>query len=87
MAKSYPDYTATEEWKDLATLPAYAEIISQRVTIQNKGLQRALVYFGGGSAPTGAGYGAKLLADAAVTGTSDHFWVRGDGPIAVLVED
>jgi len=87
MAKSYPDFTATEAWTDLAGLPAYAEIVGQRVMVQNKGLQRVLVYFGGAAAPAGDGYGTKLLADVSVTGTSDHFWVRGDGVVAIQVED
>jgi hypothetical protein len=87
MAKSYPDFAATEAWSDLAALPAYAGIANQRVMIQNKSLQRALVYFGGAAAPAGEGQGTRLLADIAVTGTSDHFWVRGDGALAIQVED
>lgn len=87
MAKSYPDFVATEAWTDLAALPAYADIVNQRIMIQNKSLQRALVYFGGAAAPAADGYGTKLLADVAVNGTSDHYWVRGDGALAIQVED
>lgn len=87
MAVSYPDYTATDQWTDLVTIPAYAGIAGQRTMLQNKGIQRTLVYFGGAAAPTGAGFGTRLAAEVSVTGTSDHVWVKGEGPVAIQVED
>lgn len=87
MALSFPDFEANDGWQDVAIQPGYAGVANQQVTIQNKGVRRALVYFGGAVAPTGAGFGAKLAIDGSVTGTSDHIWVKGGGPIAVLVED
>lgn len=87
MAQSFPDFTATDAWQDLAASPAHAGIVNQSVTLQSKGITRLLVYFGGAAAPGGAGYGVSLGVNQSVSGSSDHIWVKGDGPVAVQRED
>jgi hypothetical protein len=86
MAKSLPDIQATHEWQDLTTLPGYAEIADQTVTLQAKAGKFNHVYFGGSAAPDPRD-GLALPVIVSVTGTSDHIWVRGTGRIAILLED
>ena len=59
---------------------------NQRVTLQAKAGKFNHVYIGGAGAPSPSD-GVILSAGMSVTGTSDHFWVRGTDAIAVLVED
>lgn len=86
MAKSYPDFQMTGAWQDIAAASGYAEIIGQKVTIQSKSSSSMLVFIGGSSAPATSD-GIALPLSVSVTGTSDHFWVKGTGRAAVMVED
>jgi hypothetical protein len=86
MAKSYPDFIMTGSWQDIAAATGYTTIANQKVTIQQKSGFSMLVFMGGASAP-GEKDGIAMTRAKAVTGTSDHFWVKGKGRAAVLVED
>lgn len=85
MAQSFPDIPLNNGWQDIVVVAGYATIASQKVTLQSK-IGGAAVYFGGNAAPSGNS-GIILNPGQSVTGTADHFWVRGSGTIAVLVED
>lgn len=87
MAESFDDLTLEDEWQDVAASEIYPEVAGQRVTIQYKGGPIVLVYIGGASAPSNRSFGILLEQGQSVTGTSDHFWVRGAGTVAILVED
>ncbi len=87
MSQHFTDFPATDEWQDIAAGAAYAGVINQTVTIQNKGIRRALVWFGGAAAPADAGAGAYLSINDAISGTSDHIWVKGRGALAIWKED
>ena len=88
MAQSYPDLPLTPNaWTDIPAVGGYSGVANQKVTIQNKSGYRAFVYIGGAAAPSAADSGIALNSGQSVTGTSDHFWVRGPGIVAVLVED
>lgn len=87
MAQSFDDLTLEDEWRDIAASEYYPEVAGQRVTIQYKGGPIVRIYIGGVSAPSNEGFGIILDQGQSVTGTSDHFWVRGAGKVAILVED
>lgn len=88
MAQSFPDFTLTEAWQDIASAVEYAAVAGKQVTVQYKGGYQAYVYFGGASAPP-AGAGGVLYVGGSVTGTSDHIWVRGmmSGAVYIQIED
>lgn len=86
MAQTYPDVLGENEWQDIAALPSHSEIAGQRVTIQAKDGTFNYVYFGGATPPDPKD-GHILSALVAISGTADHFWVRGTCRFAVTVED
>lgn len=87
MSQHFTDFQATNEWQDIAVQPQYAALANQSVSIQNKGIRRALVWFGGAAAPADGGVGAYLSVGDAITGASDHIWVKGGGPLSIWKED
>lgn len=86
MAQSYPDFALSGDWQDIAVAAGYGAIANQRVTLQAKSNDVTLVYIGGAAAPAPRD-GVALYVGNSLTGTSDHFWVKGRGSVAVLVED
>ncbi|WP_066700106.1 hypothetical protein [Sphingobium amiense] len=86
MAKSYPDFALTGQWQDIAVATGYTAIANERVMLQSKSRDAVLMFIGGASAPS-ADDGIAVSLGKALSGTSDHFWVKGSGEVAVLVED
>lgn len=87
MSQNFPDLELNDAWQDVAIQPQYAGLVNQSVTLQNKGTRRALIWFGGANPPPDAGAGAYLSVGDAVSGASDHIWVKGRGTLAIWKED
>ncbi len=88
MAANYPDYVATANWVDLITLPAYAALANQLVTVQAKGAgSSGILHFSGGAAAPAGDNGNLLVANQSVPGTTDHIWIKGSGRVAIRLED
>jgi hypothetical protein len=76
-------------WTDIAAVDGYEDVAGQLLTIQSKGNYPALVYIGGALPPSGDSldHGISLNPGSAVTITADNFWVKGQGSVAILIED
>lgn len=85
MTATQADITVDGTWEDIAATDT--DLASVDVLIQNKGNNPVLVFFGGGSAPTG-NQGPYLLPGVATTGNAANIWVKapsGSGLIAAEV--
>ncbi|MBY0581543.1 MAG: hypothetical protein K2P68_01315 [Sphingomonas sp.] len=85
MAANYPSQSVTPSWVDLCAVNS--SLAGKSLSIQCVGGHAVEVYFGGVSAPTGAG--TVLYPGAAVTGTAAHIWIRGSsgGTVSILEND
>lgn len=86
MAYSKLDIPLSKEWVDLTTLDGYDDCANVSITVAAKYANPCYVFIGGTSAPEGDN-GLLLFNGSGVSGTSDHWWIKGSGTISVLVED
>lgn len=89
MGHHLKDYTLTKDWVDLASLPDYTAIAGVQITVQAKFVKTTpscLVFIGGTDAPDGD-HGSLLTTTDAITSTNNHWWVKGEGTLAILVEE
>ena len=86
MGYHLPDYKLTNEWVDLASIAEYSAIVDSLVTVQAKYVLSAYIWIGGASAPD-KDSGSLLTTGVAISTTSNHWWVKGDGTLSVLMED
>ncbi len=87
MGRSVNDVVLTEDWVDIAALPGYSGIVNKKTTVQAKYVAGASYIFIGGNTPPSGDNGLLFLTGTAVTQTSDHWWVKGKGRLAVLIEE
>lgn len=86
MGQSLPDIRLTDEWVDITTLSGYGATANALITVQAKFVSQAIIYVGGASAPTNEDDGMLLQTAMSVSSTAAHWWVKGQGKIAILVE-